>query len=180
MKYAVVALLAVCAGFLSAQNAPVVTVTSLGVQVPNSGGVNVAANSTFNSMGLAYDVTDPQNDPVGVTAVVSNIAAAVNWNEATFNVASQASPWAHNVTSPLGEFGPANTVHVVTLTFSDGANTTIFSFTISVGATAPPSQGLPGDKGGSCAAGTSGHGLPALAGVMLAALAYRRRRARLT
>lgn len=176
MRIMLLALLAVCAGALTAQSAPVVTVTSLGVQVPNSGGVNVAANSTFNSMGLAYDVTDPQNDPVGVTATVSNIAAAINWNEATFNKASQATPWAHSVTSPLGEFAGPNTVHVVTLTFSDGTNDTIFSFTISVGATPPPAQGLPGDDGGACAAGGGSHGLPALAGMMLCALLYRRRR----
>lgn len=175
MRCLLFALLALCAGALFAQNAPVVSVTSLGVQIPNSGGVNVAAYSTFNSMGLAYDVSDPQNDAVGVTATVSNIAAAVNWSEATFNKASQATPWAHNVTSALGEFGPANTVHVVTLTFSDGTYDTIFSFTISVGATPPPAQGLPGDDGGACAAGSGNHDLPLLAGVMLVALLWRRR-----
>lgn len=177
MRFMLFALLALCAGALSAQSAPVVTVTSLGVQIPNSGGVNVAANATFNSMGLAYDVSDPQNDPVGVTATVSNIAAAVNWSEATFNKASQATPWAHNVTAALGEFGPANTVHVVTLTFSDGTNDTVFSFTISVGATGPAQSGLPGDDGGACAAGGGSHGLPVLAGVF-AALVWRRRRTR--
>ena len=76
MKYVFLALLAVFADGLLAQNAPVVIVTSLGAQVPNAGGISVAANATFNSMGLAYDVSDPQNDGVGVTAVVSTASTA--------------------------------------------------------------------------------------------------------
>ena len=180
MKYLLIALLAACAGSVWAQNAPTVTVTSLGTQVPNSGGINVAANSTFNSMGLAYDVDDPQGDPVGVTATVSNIGAAVNWNEATFNKASQTTPWTHNVTSALGEFGPANTVHVVTLTFTDGTNDTIFSFTITVAPTGPAQQGLPGDDGGSCSTGSGESGVLAMSGIALFALIYRRRTKRLS
>lgn len=179
MKYFMIALLAVFAGGLFAQVAPVVIVTSLGSQVLNAGGISVAANSTFNSMGLAYDVSDPQNDPVGVVATVSNIAAAVNWTESTFNKAPQNTPYMHNVTSPLGEFGPANTVHVVTLTFSDGTNDTVFSFTISVGATGPAPAGLPGDDGGSCSGRGRGHSMLALSGIALFALVYRRRRKRL-
>jgi hypothetical protein len=179
MKVAALALALAClAGALHAQNdPPVVNVFSNGTPVPNSGGINVAANSTFNSMGLAYDVSDPQNDAVGVTATVSNIAAAVNWNEATFNKASQITPWQHNVTSPLGEFGPANTVHVVTLTFTDGTDDTIFSFTISVGATGPAPAGTPGSDGGACAAG-GGNATLGLGAMLLAALCLRRRRLR--
>ena len=178
MKYfALALLLAYVAGALHAQNdPPAVTVFSNGTPVPNSGGVNVAANSTFNSMALSYDVSDAQNDPVGVTATVSNIGAAVNWNEATFNVASQATPWAHNVTSPLGEFGPANTVHVVTLTFDDGTDTTIHSFTISVAATPPSGGGLPGDDGGSCTTGSSNTGIVVLGALIAGAVLMRRRR----
>ena len=177
MKFFTLALvLAMFAGGLAAQNdPPVVAVFSNGTPVPNSGGINVAANSTFNSMGLSYNVTDAQNDDVGVSAAVSNIAAAVNWTEATFNRAAQAAPWNHNVTSPLGEFGPANTVHVVTLTFSDGIDDTIFSFTISVATTPPGGGGLPGDDGGACAAGPGGAPV-AVIGLMLAAIAARRRR----
>ncbi|MEZ5991574.1 MAG: MYXO-CTERM sorting domain-containing protein [Planctomycetota bacterium] len=176
MKYVFLALLAVFAGGLLAQNAPVVIVTSLGAQVPNAGGISVAANATFNSMGLAYDVSDPQNDGVGVTAVVSNLAAAVNWTDADFNKAAQITPYTHNVMSALGEFGPANTVHVVTLTFTDGTNDTVFSFTISVGATGPAPAGLPGDDGGACTATTGAHTALSLSGMLLVALVYRRRR----
>lgn len=177
MKFASLAVLLAClAGPLLAQNdPPVVTVFSNGTPVPNSGGINVPANSLFNSMGLSYDVSDPQNDPVGVTAVVSNIAAAVNWNEATFNVASQNTPWAHNVTSALGEFGPANTVHVVTLTFTDGTADTIFSFTISVAATPPSGGGTPGSDGGACTSVPNGAPL-LVGGALLGALVFRRRR----
>lgn len=177
MKYFTLALLlASFAGALSAQNTPPgVTVFSNGTPVPNSGGVNVGANSTFNGMGLSYDVTDAEADDVGVTATVSNIGAAVNWTEATFNKAAQMAPWAHNVTSPLGEFGPANTVHVVTLTFDDGTDTTIFSFTISVAATPPSGGGVPGDGGGACTTGKGTHLPWYLAGAALAAIEFRRR-----
>jgi hypothetical protein len=167
-------LLLVCASTLSAQ--PVVTVYSLGTVVPNSGGINVAANSTFNSMGLQYEVTHPTNLDVGVTATVSNIGAAVNWTEATFNRASSAAPWNHDVTSPLGEFGPANTVHVVTLTFTDSASAdTVISFSITAGATGPAQGGLPGDDGGACVVGAGGAPVVVI-GLMLAAIATRRRR----
>jgi len=178
MKYVTLALVIACfAGVLYAQNDPaVVVVLSNGTPIPNSGGITVAANDPFNSMALTYDITDAQNDDVGCTAVVTNIAAAVNWSEATFNKAAEVTPYQHDVLSTLGEFGPANTVHVVTLTFNDGTDDTIFSFTISVDTSTSGGGGLPGDDGGACTASGGGSTTLVVGGMLLAAVVLRRRR----
>lgn len=164
-------------GTVSAQNSPpTVTITSNGTAIPNSGGINVTPNSTFNSAGIVYDVDDPDGDPVGCSATVSNDTAAVNWSEANFNVVSKTTPYLENITSANGEFGPDGTVHVVTLTFSDSMDDTVFSFTINVtsGTSGGGGTGTPGSEGGACTTGTST--LPwGLAGALFGALYLRRR-----
>jgi hypothetical protein len=158
-----------------AAQAPSVVVTNNGAVVPNAGGFQVDEFSAFNSAGISLNVTDPQNDPVSISAVVSNTAAAVNWDETNFNKASTVTPYIFNVAAPNGEFGPENTVHVVILDLSDGTNVTQVSFTISV---VDPGGGggntNPGSPGGSaCAAGTAG---APFALAVLGALFYRRKR----
>jgi hypothetical protein len=176
MRWMLILCVVLLGGTVSAQNSPpTVTVTSLGVQVPNSGGINVLPNSTFNSAGIRYDVDDPDGNPVSCTAVVSNIGAAVNWTEANFNVPSTNTPWQQDITAALGEFGGDGTVHVVTLTFNDGMADTIFSFTINVtSGTSGGGSSTPGSDGGSCTTGSPA--LPWVLAIALTGAAWLRRR----
>lgn len=138
----------------AAQDGPVVRVFSNGQEIQSFSSITVQPNAAFDSAVLTYDVSDPQNDPVGCMAVVSNDTAAVNWTEADFNFVPTLTPWLHAVSQPNGAFGPDGTVHVVTLNFSDGLNTTQFSFTINVddGQSGGGGSFTPGSPGGACAA----------------------------
>lgn len=179
MKYLALALTMACLGSaLYAQNQPpVAVVRSQGTQIPNGGGVNVVESSLVNSAQFSYDVTDPENDNVSVTATITGTGQFINWNQADFNVASQAAPYNHNVTTINGEFGLTPEVYNVSLDFNDGTNTTTVNFSINVIA-APPgggsSGGGGGGGGGGCIAGVVG--TPWVFGGGLALLLFRRRR----
>lgn len=163
-------------GTVSAQNnPPMVTVKMDGAHVPNSGSIVVEPDSAFNDAMLTYEVDDPEGDNVECTAVVSNEGAAVGWSAADFEVAAQATPYTENITAAGAEFGPEGTVHVVTLTFDDGADDVIFSFTINV-TSSDPGNSTPGGSDGACTVGApvTPWGLVALAGALL----YRQRRRR--
>lgn len=176
MKFAL-ALFTLCmfAGLAAAQDGPVVRVFSNGQEIQNAGSITVQPNSAFDSAVLTYDVSDPQNDAVGCMAIVSGTGTQVNWSESDFNFVPTLTPWLHAVSQPNGAFGNGGSVYIVTLNFTDGPNTTQFSFSINVdaGQTGGGGTFTPGSPGGACAAMT-GVGTGWL--IAPALLLFRRRR----
>ncbi|MBX3459778.1 MAG: hypothetical protein KF696_07420 [Planctomycetes bacterium] len=169
-------MLLLCAGALAAQASPSITVTVFGTTpMPTGGSMDVVTGQPLGGAGISYNVshTTP-GTTVSVSASVTNLAAAVNWGNAEFSAPLQPTPYNFSVTSPTGTFGAAGTVHVVSLTISDGTNTINTGFTINVKKNSSGGGGGGDSGGGGCAAGA-----PMLPGSVLfagALAAIRRRR----
>lgn len=171
-------MLLLCAGALVAQASPSITITVFGTTpMPTGGSMDVVTGQPLGGAGISYQVghTTPTT-LVSVSASVTNLAAAVNWGNAEFSAPLQPAPYTFSVTSPTGTFGAAGTVHVVSLTISDGTNTINTGFTINVKKNSSGGGGGGDSGGGGCAAGA-----PMLPGSVLfaGALAAIRRRRRL-
>lgn len=178
MKCLAILALALCCGAAFAQN-PTIAVTAQGGQtVAFNGTINMVTGSTLNSADIDINVGHPTaGTPVSISASITNLGAAVNWSTVEFTRVATPTPYQHEVLSPTGTFGAAGTVHVVTLTVSDGTNSAQWQFSISVNASGGGGGGGGGsdDGGGGCVAGA-----PAVPGVLLLAggLYARRRRRR--
>ncbi|MBK8207627.1 MAG: hypothetical protein IPK87_12700 [Planctomycetes bacterium] len=177
MKCLAILALALCCGAVYAQN-PTIAVTAQGGQaVAFNGTINMVTGSTLNSADIDINVGHPTaGTPVSISASITNLGAAVNWSTVEFSRAATPTPYQHEVLSPTGTFGAAGTVHVVTLTVSDGTNSAQWQFSISVNASGGGGGGGGGSDGGGggCAAGAPA--MP-LALVMAGGLvAWRRRR----
>lgn len=170
-------LLLVFSGMLAAQASPSISVTVFGTQpMPTGGSMDVVTGQPLGGAGISYNVghTTP-GTTVSVSASITNLTAAVNWGNAEFSAPLQPTPYNFSVTSPTGTFGAAGTVHLVTLTISDGTNSIQTGFTINVVANSSGGGGGGDDGGGGCAAGAPVLPAGALLAGMLAALRRRRK-----
>lgn len=164
------------AGVLAAQASPSISITVFGTTpMPTGGSMDVVTGQPLGGAGISYNVghTTP-GTTVSVSASVTNLAAAVNWGNAEFTSPLTPTPYTFSVTSPTGTFGAAGTVHVVSLTISDGTNSINAGFTINV--VANSSGGGGGDDGGGGGCATGAGALPGSVLFAGALVAIRRRR----
>lgn len=150
---------------MNGSNAPVLTVSAGGSNIPNGGTINVNYNDTLASLNLQIGVDDANQDYVSLSAQITNIPTQ---GIQTSEFSHGAALVAYSVTPTSGVFNQGSATHHVTLTASDGGEVTQFSFEIVVGAApnSPPglvitSNGNPVNNGGMLNAnfGTSLAGL---------------------
>jgi hypothetical protein len=122
---------------INGSNAPVLTLSAGGSNIPNGGTLNVNYNDTLASLNLQIGVDDANQDYVSLSASISNIPTqgiqVSEFSHATALVA-------YGVYPTSGVFNQGGVTHQVMLTASDGSEATQFSFSIVVGAAPAPSM----------------------------------------
>jgi hypothetical protein len=114
-------------------NPPAVTVTANSSPVAHGGTILVSNNDTLQSINLTITVDDPDADLVAVTSQITNLSTQ-GFVQTEWESATAAVPYV--LTPTTGTFSEPNITHTVTLTLSDGTETRLFSFFISVGSPA--------------------------------------------
>lgn len=154
---------------------PFIGVFSGNTYITDTSTLPVGYNATVASLGLSVLVADADGD--NVDANLLSITNVTNQGFVNSQWSSAAALTPYRLDPTTGQFTVASTDHVVTLSASDGVDTSGFSFTLQVGAVPPPAppggtNDDRGDDGGGCAAAS---GLPLPAIVALAAIRRRRR-----
>lgn len=135
---------------------PAITVSTSAGAVTNNGTVNVGYATSLAALGLQFTVSDPDNNNTSLAATVGNVTTqgfvTSEWESASATVP-------YNRTPNTGSFSVPLVNHLVTLTANDGVAQTVFSFTLAVGASTPPTIEIPGS--GSIFVGTAATGFSA-------------------
>lgn len=142
-------------GSTPSNNPPTLVVAQGSSVLANNSTINVNYNDTVSGLNLQITASDTDNDPISVSANITNIGAT-GIVQTQWESASATGPYSIAPTS--GTFNTvAGVTHVVTLTANDGTANTVFTLNI-VQAAQPATPSISVSDGSTITAGQAAAG----------------------